>query len=83
MPVEVTGPDGASVVKSGQTLVSTDSPFVDILSLLSLACEERVRNVIEQAATLARSRQVNAHGMVAEAWQDMAVGDGAESNREF
>lgn len=82
VPVEVAGPDGSTILQTGQTLVSNDSPFVDILSLISLACEERVRSVVEQAATLARNRQANSHGLVPETWKGVAVDDG-EDNREF
>ncbi|KAI5283290.1 hypothetical protein KEM55_001647, partial [Ascosphaera atra] len=49
-----------------------DAPLVDVLSLVSLAAEERVRGVVEQAAALARSRRVNSHGVVGETWRGMA-----------
>ncbi|KAI5283549.1 hypothetical protein KEM55_001493, partial [Ascosphaera atra] len=71
-PIEVVGPDGSSVVKTGGTYMQYDAPLVDVLSLVSLAAEERVRGVVEQAAALARSRRVNSHGVVGETWRGMA-----------
>ena len=63
-PVEITGPDGSSVVRTGKTLLTQDAALGDILSLISISCEERLRAVIDQAATLAKSRRINSHGAV-------------------
>jgi hypothetical protein len=76
-PVEITGPDGSSVVRTGKTLLTQDTALGDILSLLSLACEERLRDVIDQAATLAKNRQINSHGVIPPEWIDLAVASGA------
>ncbi|PGH21456.1 hypothetical protein AJ80_03247 [Polytolypa hystricis UAMH7299] len=70
--VEVSGPDGSSVVRSGKTLLTHDAPLGDIISLLSLACEERVRSVVDHSATLARNRKMNAQGVVPAEWSDLA-----------
>ncbi|KAI5305893.1 hypothetical protein KEM56_002961, partial [Ascosphaera pollenicola] len=72
-PIEVVGPDGSSVVKTGGTYMQYDAPLVDILSLVSLACEERIRGVVEQASALAKSRRANSHGIVAEPWKPAAA----------
>lgn len=72
-PIEVVGPDGSSVVKTGGTYMQYDAPLVDILSLVSLACEERIRGVVEQASALARNRRANSHGIVAEPWKATAA----------
>ncbi|PGH06095.1 hypothetical protein AJ79_06629 [Helicocarpus griseus UAMH5409] len=72
-PVEVTGPDGSSVVRTGKTLLTQDAPLGDIISLISLACEERLRSVVDHSYTLANNRRANSHGAVPVEWSDMAV----------
>ncbi|KAF7720154.1 Uncharacterized protein PECH_007419 [Penicillium ucsense] len=72
-PIEVTGPDGSSIVRTGQTILNQEgAPLVDILNLVSLSCEERLRGVIDYASTLARSRRAHSHGVVPDAWVDIA-----------
>ncbi|KAJ5743233.1 hypothetical protein N7533_010335 [Penicillium manginii] len=72
-PIEVTGPDGSSVVRTGQTILNQEgAPLVDILNLMSLSCEERLRGVIDYSSTLARSRRAHSHGVVPAEWQDVA-----------
>ncbi|KAJ5921831.1 hypothetical protein N7516_009534 [Penicillium verrucosum] len=72
-PIEVTGPDGSSVVRTGQTILNQEgAPLVDILNLLSIATEERFRGVIDYASTLARSRRAHSHGVVPNEWKDVA-----------
>ncbi|EGC44069.1 conserved hypothetical protein [Histoplasma capsulatum var. duboisii H88] len=72
-PVEVTGPDGSSVVRTGKTLLTQNAPLGDILSLISLACEERLRSVIDHSYTIASNRRANSHGAVPLQWSDVAV----------
>jgi len=72
-PIEVTGPDGSSVVRTGQTILNQEgAPLVDILNLMSLSCEERIRGVIDYSSSLARSRRAHSHGVVPDEWQDVA-----------
>ncbi|KAI9932278.1 hypothetical protein ASPWEDRAFT_51045 [Aspergillus wentii DTO 134E9] len=72
-PIEVTGPDGSSVVRTGQTILNQEgAPLVDILNLMSISCEERLRNVIDYSSTLARSRRAHSHGAVPVEWKDVA-----------
>jgi hypothetical protein len=72
-PIEVTGPDGSSIVRRGQTFLNQEgAPLVDILTLMSLCCEERIRTVIEYASTLAKSRRLHSHGVVPAEWKDIA-----------
>ncbi|KAL2813730.1 hypothetical protein BJX63DRAFT_213732 [Aspergillus granulosus] len=77
-PIEVTGPDGSSVVRTGQTILNQEgAPLVDILNLLSISCEERLRTVIDYSSTLAQSRRAHSHGSVPIDWKDLAAsGDG-------
>ncbi|KAJ5523701.1 hypothetical protein N7494_010351 [Penicillium frequentans] len=72
-PIEVTGPDGSSVIRTGQTILNQEgAPLVDILNLMSLSCEERLRGIIDYSSTLSRSRQAHSHGVVPDEWQDVA-----------
>ena len=73
-PIEVSGPDGSSVVRKGQTILDQENaPLVDILSIVSLGCEERLRTVIDESATLAFNRRKHSHGLVPLEWNDLAV----------
>lgn len=79
-PIEVTGPDGSSVVRAGQTILNSEgAPLVDILNLMSVACEERLRNVIDYSSSLARSRRAHSHGEVPTEWKDLAVASGGNA----
>ena len=72
-PIEVSGPDGSSVVRTGQTILNQEgAPLVDILNLMSIACEERLRNVLDYASTLARSRRAHSHAVVPAEWKEVA-----------
>ncbi|KKK16980.1 hypothetical protein P175DRAFT_0431108 [Aspergillus ochraceoroseus IBT 24754] len=72
-PIEVTGPDGSSVVRTGQTILNQEgAPLVDILNLMSISCEERLRTVIDYSSTLAQSRRAHSHGTVPIEWKDLA-----------
>lgn len=72
-PIEVTGPDGSSTIRTGQTILNQEgAPLVDILTLLSLCCEERLRNVLDYSSTLAKSRRLHSHGIIPPEWQDVA-----------
>lgn len=85
-PIEVTGPDGSSVVRTGQTILNQDgAPLVDILNLMSVSCEERLRGVIDYSSALARSRRAHSHGAVPAEWKELAsagpAGVDAEGSR--
>ena len=72
-PIEVTGPDGSSIIRSGQAFLNQEgAPLVDVLTLMSLCCEERVRTVVEYASGLAKSRRLHSHGVVPAEWKDIA-----------
>ncbi|KAL4978449.1 hypothetical protein BDW66DRAFT_130396 [Aspergillus desertorum] len=82
-PIEVTGPDGSSVVRTGQTILNQEgAPLVDILNLMSIACEERLRTVIDYASSLARSRRAHSHGMIPTEWKDLALTSDRKANSE-
>ena len=72
-PIEVTGPDGSSVIRTGQTILNQEgAPMVDILNLMSLSCEERLRGVVDYSSSLCRSRRAHSHGVVPTEWEDVA-----------
>lgn len=72
-PIEITGRDGSSVTRTGCTILNQEgAPLVDILNLLSLSCEERLRGVVEYASALSRSRRAHSGGTVPQEWQDIA-----------
>ena len=79
-PTELTvsGPDKNEVLKvvKGQELLCMNSPYVELLSLLSLAAEERIRGLVEDAATLAKGRRIGSHGVVPADLASLAVGNG-------
>jgi hypothetical protein len=74
-----TGPDGTSVaVRRADSILNKTAPMVDILTLISLAAQERVRTVLDDAYGLARGRQVGSNGLVPPEWADIVVGDNAK-----
>lgn len=77
--VEVLGPDKNVQVKMVTTgeYLHTDSPYVEILSLLSLATEERLRGLVEDAATLTKGRRMGSSGVVPLELSDLATGNRA------
>ena len=75
----VHGPDKNENLRmvTGESLLSTEGSYVEILSLLSLAAEERLRGLVEDAATLAKGRRIGSHGIVPIELADLATGEGA------
>lgn len=72
MTVEVVGPDNSTKLSTGATLLNYNATLGDIISLLSLACQDRFRGVVDYAATMAKNRQVSSQGIPNE-WADLAV----------
>lgn len=75
---QVVGPDGSSIVAVTGTVVQKDAPLAEMLALLSLATQERMRGLIEDAAALARERRVGSQGVVPPEWSDLALSNGVE-----
>lgn len=73
----MTAPDGTGVVAmKAPGLLTENAPLVDILSLISLAANERLRGLLEDAFALSRGRQTGSHGTVPPEWSSLALGDG-------
>lgn len=72
------GPDKNEVLKTvtTQDLLASESEYVELLSMLSLAAEERIRGLVEEAAVLAKGRRVGSHGIVPAEMADLVVGNG-------
>lgn len=68
---------GHGVVKvQGGSWIQAEAPLVDTLSLLTLAANERLRGLCDDAYGLARGRQASADGIIDPDWADLAVGPG-------
>lgn len=70
--IEVAGPDGSTKISAGNTIMLHSATLGDMISLISLAFEERLRTVIDQSVTIAQNRQISARG-VPDEWSDLAV----------
>ncbi len=72
------GPDRNEVLRviQGEDILQLDAPLADLLALISLAAEERIRGFVEDAATLAKGRRIGSHGVVPAELADLANGDG-------
>lgn len=75
----VTGADG-SVLAPAQapSVLNRQTPLEPLLALLSLAANDRLRGLLEDAYGLARGRQYSSDGVVPPEWSDLAVANGAE-----
>lgn len=71
------GPDQNEVITlvKGQDLLYLDTPLVELLTLVSLAAQERLRTIVEDTATLAKGRRIGSHGTVPPEYVDLAVGN--------
>lgn len=73
----VTGSNGESIVElQASSILNQNAPLVEILSLLSLAAEERVRTVLEDSFALSQGRQNTSQGIVPPSLADVAQADG-------
>jgi len=81
MPRDVTrtalaGANGEQIVGlEAASLLNQNAPLVEILSLLSLAAEERIRTVVEDSFALSQGRQNTSHGIIPPQLLDIAVID--------
>lgn len=65
-------PDGTIVTTSG-SYVAQETFLADQLSLLSLACKQRLRTLTEDANRLSTNRQESSHGQIPDVWADVAA----------
>jgi hypothetical protein len=70
-------PDGGSlVVAKAPALIERDAPLADILTLLSLAAQDRLRGLLEDTYTYTRSRQIGSNGIIPADFKDIALTEG-------
>ena len=71
------GPDKNEVMKvvQDEDLLQEGAPLVELISLISLAAEERIRALVEDAATLAKGRRIGSHGVIPLDLTDLAAGN--------
>lgn len=74
----VAGPGGMSAAAVTSSVVQKDSRTAEVLTLLSLAAEARIRGLVESTAALAKGRRVGSQGVVPADWAELAVGNGVE-----
>ncbi|KAI9669174.1 MAG: hypothetical protein M1829_005175 [Trizodia sp. TS-e1964] len=56
--------------------LNPQASLVDILSLVSLATQYRLRGLMEDALLMAEGRRQGSHGVVPPEWSDIAIGSG-------
>lgn len=69
-------PNGLLSTSRGQDSFSHDAPLMEFFTLISLAAKERLRGLVEEAATLAKGRRVGSHGVVPLEFTELAAGLG-------
>ena len=62
----------ATVVTTTGSYVAHETFLADQLSLLSLACKQRMRTLVEDAYRLSTNRQESSHGQIPDEWADIA-----------
>lgn len=69
------GADGIGIIQArSQSAITESSKLADMLSLISLAAEERLRGILEDAVSMARSRRGTSEGIVPADFVDIADG---------
>lgn len=66
------GPDGVVVMTTG-SFIPHDAYLVDQLALVSVATKHRLRELLEDASSIAVHRQTTSHGEIPPEWADVAV----------
>ena len=74
----VVGPDNneAIVRIQNESLLYVNANIADVLALVSLACEDRIRRMVEDVASVAHNRYISSKGVVPSDLQDIATGEG-------
>lgn len=70
----VIGPEGHATMVTNGAFLPANSPLVDQIALLSLATEQRIRDIVNETYKLVKARRSTSHGKVPETWADMAAG---------
>ncbi|KAG9526077.1 hypothetical protein KCV07_g627, partial [Aureobasidium melanogenum] len=73
--VSATGPNGTAAAVKGHGLLQETAPLAEILTLISLAANERVRSLVDESYAIARGRRYGSHGVVPPNLSDLAIGE--------
>ena len=74
------GQNGPGLISTKpHALLQHNAALVDMLSLVSLAAQERIRGLVEDAYGYSRGRRASADGVAPPEWSDLAVGNGEVS----
>ncbi|KAF4553499.1 Hypothetical protein D9617_7g032270 [Elsinoe fawcettii] len=68
-----------SIPETQHAFLEEGARYADILSLVSLATNERIRSLLDDAHKIARGRQLGSHGTAPPEFADIAVGQGRRS----
>ena len=68
--------NGLLSTSKGQDSFSHDAPLMEFFTLISLAAKERLRGLVEEAATLAKGRRMGSSGVVPPEFTELAAGPG-------
>ncbi len=75
------GPDGVGIVAiKSSSLLTESAPLVDVFALISLATQERLRGIAEDACAMSRGRQAGSDGVVKPEWASLAVAHGSNDS---
>jgi hypothetical protein len=74
--VSATGPNGTAAAVKAHGLLQETAPLAEILTLVSLAANERVRSLVDESYAIARGRRYGSHGVVPPSLADLAIGEG-------
>jgi hypothetical protein len=65
--------DDGAVVNTYGSIIPQEAYLVDQLALISIACKQRVKALLEDALRITRNRQATSHGDIPEEWSDIAA----------
>ncbi|PSK49427.1 Dynactin, isoform [Elsinoe australis] len=68
-----------SIPEAQHAFLEEGARYAEILSILSLAANERLRTLLDEAFTISRGRQLGSHGVVPPELADIATGQGRRS----
>lgn len=69
------------VVLQANSILNRDTPLVELISLVSLAAQERIRSVLEDAFALSQNRQNTSSGIVPPNLADIAAANGETTEK--
>lgn len=75
--------DNTQGIVLAESKIEHGVPFAEVLSLISLAANERMRNLIDEAHAIARARRYGDHGRVPPEFADLATGDGERRTEQL